>query len=91
MAGAPDTYVERVARYVYWLWNLAAIVVIVSFIWQRTGLPLIGGDSTDGPTERSGLALFVDHGTGCQYLARSFSGVTPRLTADGKPMCGGAK
>jgi hypothetical protein len=91
MRAAPNTYVERVARYIYWSWNLVACVALAGYAWQAVGLPVLGTDSTDGPNQRSGLGLYVDHGTGCQYLSRQFSGVTPRLSADGKPMCGGAK
>lgn len=43
-------------------------------------------DSTDGPERRSGMALYTDAGTGCQYLGAS-GGLTPRLDASGKPMC----
>lgn len=46
-------------------------------------------DSTDSPTERSGLRLYTDHGTGCQYVAAGYFGeLTPRLGPDGKPICG---
>jgi Family of unknown function (DUF6440) len=45
-------------------------------------------DATDNHVtgDRSGLFIMVDHGTGCQYL-RSGS-ITPRLDAQGKPICG---
>lgn len=46
-------------------------------------------DDTDPPDGRvSGLALYTDHGTGCQYLKQgSFGALTPRLGEDGKPLC----
>jgi hypothetical protein len=42
-------------------------------------------DSTDnaGQKERSGLSLYTDHLTGCQYLGVGFSGLTPRLNVKG--------
>lgn len=43
-------------------------------------------DSTDGPERRSGMALYTDAGTGCQYVGAS-GGLTPRLDFEGKPMC----
>lgn len=44
-------------------------------------------DDTDG-AERSGMSLFTDRGTGCQYLAARYSGgITPRLDAQGKHVC----
>lgn len=54
---------------------------------------LIEHDDTDPANGRSGLVPYTDHKTGCQYLkAGAFFGsaLTPRLTADGKPMCGAA-
>jgi hypothetical protein len=47
-----------------------------------------GRDATDG-TERSGLALRTDAGTGCQYLLSPWGGVTPRLDNTGGHICGG--
>lgn len=46
-------------------------------------------DDTDNPEgKRSGLTLYTDHRTGCQYIQGSiFGGITPRLDANGKPMC----
>lgn len=35
-------------------------------------------DDTESPTERSGVVLYTDHGTGCQYVGSPFGGVTPR-------------
>ena len=42
-------------------------------------------DSTDNVAEkeRSGLGLYTDHLTGCQYLSAGFSGLTPRLNVKG--------
>jgi hypothetical protein len=49
-------------------------------------------DDSDPPGGRSGLIIFTDNLTGCQYLARSsFNGapepLTPRLHADGTQVC----
>lgn len=46
-------------------------------------------DATDDARTgaRSGLTVYIDHGTGCQYL-RAGNGMFPRLGADGRPMCG---
>lgn len=42
-------------------------------------------DDTD-PTgwRRSGMTLFTDNMTGCQYLGRPFGGITPRLDGAGR-------
>lgn len=43
-------------------------------------------DDTDPPEGRSGMAIYTDHLTGCQYLARPVGGVTPRLDARGRQL-----
>jgi len=47
-------------------------------------------DDTDDKVkkERSDMKLYTDYGTGCQYLRVGwFTGVTPRLDENGKPIC----
>jgi hypothetical protein len=47
-------------------------------------------DSTDNVKEgvRSGLGLYIDHGTGCHYISIPPLGtLTPRLDASGKQIC----
>ena len=48
-------------------------------------------DSTDPIDGRSGLEIKVDAMTGCQYLTTPKGGLTPRLDANGKQICGGVK
>lgn len=51
-------------------------------------------DSTDDHVkkERSGMQLYIDHGTGCHYLGTGFfGGLTPRLDQDGKQICIGSE
>ena len=48
-------------------------------------------DSTDPIDGRSGLEIKVDALTGCQYLTTPKGGLTPRLDANGKQICGGAQ
>ena len=72
-------------NYTFWQ-ELAAAVIIGIFVgsvcsnWDR--------DDTD-PSEgkRSGMTLFTDHGTGCQYLGRAFTALIPRLDRDGNHVC----
>jgi len=66
----------------------AALVLLI--LWF---LPmLIDRDDSDSPTERSGLTLYTDHLTGCQYFGKTFS-LTPRMNQEGKQVCieGGAR
>jgi hypothetical protein len=44
-------------------------------------------DATDAAPVRSGLHLYIDHGTGCQYIGTLFSQPVPRLDANGKHVC----
>lgn len=45
----------------------------------------IGRDSTDAEWPlRSGMKLHVDNLTGCQYLATTGGGITPRLSPQGQ-------
>lgn len=50
---------------------------------------LVPDDTDDTINGRpSGLTLYTDFGTGCQYLALSRDGaLTPRLGADGRALC----
>ena len=49
----------------------------------------IGFDATDDVDagRRSGVALRIDHGTGCQYIEGQGGGITPRLDRDGRHIC----
>lgn len=45
-------------------------------------------DDFDDPTgKRSGMIVYTDHRTGCQYLGTILGGITARLDRDGKPVC----
>jgi hypothetical protein len=43
-------------------------------------------DDTDAPGQRSGLSLYTDSLTGCQYVGTFFS-LTQRLNSAGLPIC----
>lgn len=58
--------------------------IVLSLVSYCSHVPL---DDTDSPTKASGLTLYTDYGTGCQYVGRNKSAVTPRLGTDGKPIC----
>lgn len=59
----------------------AAINYVVPASWMGSY------DSTDKKPERSGLGLYTDAMTGCQYLSAKGSGITPRLDENGKQIC----
>lgn len=45
-------------------------------------------DSTDPENGVSGMALYTDAMTGCQYLSAPFGNLIPRLDRNGKQICG---
>lgn len=65
---------------------LAGAGVVVMAIGLSRGSAL---DDTDNKLtgDRSNLRILIDHGTGCQYLTTAGGGVTPRLDANGVPIC----
>lgn len=65
---------------------VAFLFIVLSSWLLSAGKPL---DDTDNKLtgDRSNLRILIDHGTGCQYLTTSGGGVTPRLDANGVPIC----
>lgn len=68
----------------FWM-QIALLFFLVAAIAKCAGEK----DDTDGPEGRSGMVLYTDAKTGCQYLGTGLSALTPRLDRDGKPICGG--
>lgn len=67
--------------------GMVAIGVLVLSLLVKAAIttPKDGTDPVDG---RSGLSIYIDHGTGCQYISVGRGGgLTPRLTANGAHMC----
>lgn len=65
------------------------------FLWKEMDAAAfkiwgIGRDATDSEARRSGLALFTDAQTGCQYVGSAWGGLTPRIGRDGHQICGAA-
>ena len=71
--------------------NLFNIIFIIMFgFFILYGVTFIFSDDTDNPVTktRSGLSLYTDHGTGCQYLkAGMFGNLIPRLDENGNQIC----
>lgn len=72
--------------------NFLVVVAGISFV---VGALFGPRDSTDPPgrlwlvfRRMSGLTLYRDHLTGCEYVSVG-GGLTPRLGADGKQLCRG--
>lgn len=60
----------------------AAVIALVKLLnW------LIPYDDSDSPPRRSGMVIYKDHLTGCEYLGKFFGGVTPRLDTNGRQVC----
>lgn len=69
---------ERLASLVYWMLIVWSIMYFGAWM---LGYP--NRDDTDPPNGRSGMRLYTDAATGCQYLGTMFGGVTPRHGAGG--------
>lgn len=66
-----------------------ALVVLFALSLIDKWWPLYELDDTDAPGERSGLVLYTDAGTGCQYLrAGGGDSLIPRVDKNGIHMCG---
>jgi len=65
------------------LWIGAAIMLI---LLATLAVPY---DNSDDPDDlrRSGMIVFTDHLTGCQYLGRVVGGLTPQLRDGGTQVC----
>lgn len=68
--------------------SLFVIIVMSIVIWVvDIATPYDNTDDKENSV-RSGMSLFTDNLTGCQYLSGGlFGGITPRLNADGKQVC----
>lgn len=60
---------------------ICAIALIISYTISSCTNPY---DSTDAPGKRSGMRLYHDAKTGCEYLSAPNGGLTPRLDVDNK-------
>lgn len=66
-----------------------ALFAVICAVCLGLGLYIVTptDDSDGGVWSRSGVNVIMDHKTGCQYLQRMFSGMTPRLDGNGKQIC----
>ena len=69
------------------IWWVVCIILITYLLNHFN----VGFDDTDNHDThiRSGLVIYTDYRTGCQYLQGGFFGdnITPRLGKDGKQIC----
>lgn len=75
-------------EFVWWLvqWAFWGILISAGVSLAYNASP-IGRDSTDTATNRSGMRLYTDAATGCQYLGQPQGGLTPRLDESGRQVC----
>lgn len=68
--------------------GMAVVAVALGFVLMGMILPRTPHDNSDPPNGRSGLSIYTDNLTGCQYLRVGIlSALTPRLDSEGKPVC----
>ena len=66
--------------------RIVGVILVGGLIWFL-GYLLQPTDNTDEDRwRRSGMMLYTDAETGCQYLRAGFGGLTPRMAADGRHM-----
>lgn len=70
--------------------RIATVLLLVLMAWSYSAYKVRSSDFevTDKPPARSGLRVFTDRATHCQYVSSENGGLTLRRDADGKPMCG---
>jgi len=73
--------------------NLLLIIAIMPPLWLAATVAewaltpaLVQHDDTDPPDSHSGLTLYTDNLTGCQYLS-VHGALTPRRDRQGQPVC----
>lgn len=71
--------------------TLIAVIVFVTVVGAAISYFRLGFDDTDNRLtgKRSDLRLYIDYGTGRQYVRASGGSITPRLSSDGNPICRG--
>ena len=74
---------------VYASFVVIGLIAILGFLLTPILETITPRDATDSAYERSGMRLYTDHGTGCQYLATKEGHLSPRLHSDGAQVCGG--
>ena len=68
----------------YTRWALRIVFVVYMTIVFFGALPIARDDTDPGLWgARSGMSLYTDALTGCQYLSAGTSGITPRLNKEG--------
>ncbi len=76
---------RRIARHVF---KITIYLIVITLITHTLGYG--GRDDTDSKVtnDRSGMRLYTDYGTGCQYLrAGMLSSMIPRLDSNGDHVC----
>jgi len=69
-------------------WITFIIIVMINVILNRFHIGFDDSDDWDNH-KRSGLIIYTDYKSGCQYLQGGFFGdnITPRLDENGKQIC----
>jgi len=68
---------------------IITICILIGLLYWRGYLD---GNDSDPMNGRSGLHVYTDHKTGCQYLSGFFGiTITPRMHPDGTQVCKGVR
>lgn len=82
MKSRNSTLLEELKDFVRWLCGWLVLGWLVAAGVNHC--TPIAKDDSDPANGRSGMSVYIDHATGCEYLsARHDGGITPRLNANG--------
>lgn len=70
----------------YTSWFLFRVWIVLMVAIGLTFLPFGRDDTDPGWPNRSGLGLYTDAKTGCQYLSAKGNGITSRLDKAGRQL-----
>lgn len=78
--GVIDIFFRRIALTVLFIIVFTFLFTFIANTFK------IGFDSTDGES-RSGMKIYIDNMTGCEYLGSQTGGLTPRLDKNSNHIC----
>jgi len=76
---------DGMARGIYSIFTICIIIQTCAMIYLKLTFE---PDVTDRGDLKSGMTMYTDYGTGCQYLKSGFfAAPTPRMGPDGNQIC----
>lgn len=80
----PKEMADGLAMFFWSVMRFVALGIVLSVVFKLVFDERYSLDDTDTQSDRSGVVLRTDYGTGCQYLETMSGGITPRLNKSGR-------